>query len=139
MSQRSVPLPTALATVLAMGAGLCAPARVEAGPCDRIKDVEICYHDDGRTKKASESRYEGGREVGPKREWREDGTLERVYHFKPNLGAYATEVLYYETGDVRRAQFHSPGSEVTINYAVSGRIHQLSCLPGAAGGYAYTV
>jgi hypothetical protein len=123
------------------------PGRAQDGPCDdpphnqyeRWQGQKTCYFDAARKKKYSVTQYEDGKEVGPSRTWRDDGSLASVHHFRPNVSGYATSEDYYETGGIRHVQFEKPGSTVTIDYRVSGRIYKLSCLPGKDGGYAYSI
>jgi hypothetical protein len=117
------------------------------GPCDeppndaqgRPSGTRTCYWDATKKQKETSTEYVAGNDVGPSRRFSEDGTLEMVEHFAPNLKEYKTSEFYYETGGIRRAEFESPNSRVSITFTVSGRIHKISCSPGVNGGYAYTV
>lgn len=132
--------PHFLALLCALAPGPAAHA--SEGPCDDPSGWtgdKVCFHDAARKHKASVSRYVKGKEIGPSREWRDDGSLEHVVYLKPNVGSYRTEEDYYETGDLRRVNFLSPDSEVTIHYAVSGRLQRISCRPGISGGYGHSL
>jgi hypothetical protein len=122
-------------------------ARAQDGPCadppanqyGRWQGPRTCWFDAARKQRYSLTHYEDGKEVGPLSVWRADGSLASVHHFTPNVSGYASLEAYYETGGIRTVQFEKPGSTIILHYTVSGRIHHLSCLPGRAGGYAYSL
>jgi len=85
--------------------------------------------------------YADGKEIGPETTFHKSGQRAGLRVLTPALAGYRYDASFYENGKLRSLELRTMENNqnlARIDYAVSGRIVKMFCLPPGAG-YLYTV